>query len=67
MSIAKVTEVISASTVSIEDAVQQGVARAGKTLENVEGVWVKDIKGVVSGNAVTEWRVTLAITFLLKD
>ena len=67
MSIAKVTEVISASTVSIEDAVQQGVARAGKTLENVESVWVKDIQGVVKGNAVTEWRVTLAITFLLKD
>lgn len=67
MSIAKVTEVISGSTVSVEDAVQQGVARASKTLDNVEGVWVKDVKGVVRDGTIVEWRVTLAITFVLND
>lgn len=67
MSIAKVTEVISGSTVSVEDAVRQGVARASKTLDNVEGVWVKDVKGVVRDGEVAEWRVTLAITFVLND
>ena len=67
MSIAKVTEVISASTVSIEDAVQQGVARAGKTLENVESVWVKDIKASVAEGDITEWRCTLKLTFVIKD
>lgn len=67
MSIAKVTEVIASSTTSIEDAIQQGVSRADKTLENVEGVWVKDIKGKVDGGKIAEWRVTMAITFILKD
>jgi flavin-binding protein dodecin len=67
MSIAKVTEVIASSTTSLEDAIQQGVSRADKTLENVEGVWVKDIKGKVNGGKIAEWRVTLAITFVLKD
>lgn len=67
MSIAKVTEVISSSTVGIEDAVRQGVARASKTLENVQGVWVSDIKCTVEGGNVVEWRCTLKITFVLND
>jgi flavin-binding protein dodecin len=66
-SIARVTEVISSSTVSIEDAVKQGVARAAQTLENVEGVWVQDIKASVKDGSITEWRVALKITFLLND
>ena len=67
MSIAKVTEVISSSTVGIEDAVKQGVARASKTLDNITGVWVSDIKCTVNGDSVTEWRCTLKLTFVLKD
>ena len=67
MSVAKVTEVISSSSVSIEDAVRKGVKRAAKTLDRVEGVWVKDTKGVVSDGEVVEWRVTMAVTFVLRD
>ena len=67
MSIAKVTEVISSSTVGIEDAVKQGVARAAKTLDNITGVWVSDIKCTVNDGNVTEWRCTLKLTFVLKD
>ncbi len=67
MSIAKVTEVISSSTVGIEDAVAQGVKRASKTLKNIQGVWVSDIKCAVNGDAITEWRCTLKITFVLAD
>lgn len=67
MSIAKVTEVISSSTIGIEDAVKTGVSRASKTLDNVTGVWVSDIKCAVTDGNVTEWRCTLKITFILKD
>lgn len=66
MSIAKVTEVIASSTIGIEDAVRQGVARASETLENIEGVWVSDIKCTVDGGEIAEWRVTLKITFVLN-
>lgn len=66
-SIARVTEVIASSTVSIEDAVKQGVARASKTLDEVQSVWVKDIKATVTEGAVAEWRVVLKITFVLTD
>lgn len=67
MSVAKVTEVISSSTTGIEDAVRSGVARAGKTLNNIQGVWVSDIKCAVDGTDITEWRCTLKITFVVND
>lgn len=67
MSVARVTEVISSSTVSFEDAVKQGIERANKTLKNVQGAWVKDQKVVVKNGAITEYRATLKITFVLVD
>lgn len=67
MSVAKVTEIISASKVSVEDAVRQGVKRASKTIDAIEAVWVKDIKASVTDGDVAEWRCTLKITFLVKD
>ena len=65
MSVAKNIEVIASSSASIEDAVKSGIAKVGETVKNIQGVWVKDVKAVVSNNAVTEWRATLAITFLV--
>jgi flavin-binding protein dodecin len=42
MSVARITEISSTSTKSFEDALQQGVARATKTLRNVRSAWVKE-------------------------
>ncbi|WP_375567930.1 dodecin family protein [Ahrensia marina] len=67
MSVARVTEIIASSTVSFEDAVQQGVARAAKTLKNVEAVWVKDQKATVKEGKIVEYRVGLKVTFVLED
>lgn len=67
MSVARVTEVISSSAVSFEDAVKRGIERANKTLKNVQGAWVKDQKVVVKDGAITEYRVTMKITFVLVD
>jgi dodecin len=67
MSIAKVTEIIAASSVSFEDAVNQGIERANRTLENVKGAWIKDQKVKVEGGKITEYRVTMRVTFILRD
>ena len=67
MSIARVTEITSSSTVSFEDAVPRGIARADKTLKNVEGAWIQDQKVVVKGGKITEFRVNMKITFILQD
>jgi flavin-binding protein dodecin len=67
MSVAKVTEIISASSVSFEDAVKIGVKRADKTLKNVRSAWVKEQKVSVKDGKIVEYRVTLKVTFVLND
>ena len=67
MSVARVTEIISSSTSSFEDAIEKGIARAVKTLDNVEGAWVKEQKIVVKDGDISEYRVDLKVTFVLTD
>jgi len=66
MSVAKVTEIISSSTKSFEDAIEEGVARASKTLKNVKSAWVANQQVSVTDGKVSEYRVTLKVTFVLK-
>lgn len=67
MSVARVTEIIASSEKSFEDAVKQGVKRASKTLKNVTGAWVQDQKVTVTDGKISEYRVILKVTFVLKD
>ena len=67
MAIAKVSEIIASSGKSFEDAIQHGIQRANKTLEQVKGAWVKDQKVVVENGKVVEYRVVMRITFVLID
>lgn len=67
MSVARVTEIIAASTTSFEDAVHVGVKRAAETLKNVQGAWVKDHRVTVKDGAISEYRVVLKVTFILND
>jgi len=67
VSVAKTTEITASSKESIEDAVCSGIKRFSKTMEKVEGAWVKEQKVVVDGGEVKEYRVTMKVTFVLKD
>jgi len=67
MSIARITEVISTSTISFDDAIKKGVERAARTLDNVNGAWVLDQKVTVTNDSISEFQVTLKITFVLND
>jgi len=67
MSVARVTEIISSSSKSFEDALEKGIKRASETLKNVEGAWVKDQKVVVSNGKISEYRVVMKVTFVLND
>lgn len=44
MAIVKVIELIASSTVSFDDAVQQAVTEASKSVKNIDSVWVQDMK-----------------------
>ena len=59
--VAKVIELTSSSTKSIEDAIETGIKRADSTLDQIEGAWVQDIKCVVKNGKVSEWRVNLKV------
>ena len=67
MAVARVTEISSTSTKSFDDAVQQGVARAAKTLRNVRGAWVKEQRVDIRDGNIVEWQVNLMVTFVLDD
>lgn len=67
MTIAKITEITSTSTKSFDDAVQAGIQRATKTLENVTSAWVQDQEVMVRDNKIAEYRVRLRVTFILTD
>ncbi len=67
MSVAKVIELTSSSTKGIEDAVQAGLTKCAESVKNIKGAWVNDIKVTTSDDgSVTEWRVNLRVTFVVK-
>ncbi len=66
VSVAKVIEVTAASKKSIEDAVQGGLKKVAKSVKNVKGAWVKDIKVVTDAKGgITEWRVGMQVSFIV--
>jgi len=65
MAVARVTELIAASKIGFEDATKIGIARAVKTLKNVESAWIQDQKAIVKNGKIVEYRVNLKITFIL--
>lgn len=67
MSIAKTSEITASSEKSFEDAVRKGIKRFSKTIKNVQGAWIKEQKVVIDGDDVSEFRVTMIVTFILDD
>lgn len=66
-SVARVTEIKSSSKKGFEDAIQVGIKRASKTLENIKGAWVQDQEVTVDKNGdIEEYRVLLKVTFILN-
>jgi len=67
MSVAKVSEISSTSSKSFEDAIQQGIARAGKTIRHIKGAWIKEQHVRCNDGKVTEYQVNMMVTFVLDD
>lgn len=64
MSVTKVIELSASSPNGIEDAVRHGLEKAAKTVKNVRGAWVNDIKVATRPDGtVQEWRVNVRINF----
>jgi dodecin len=67
MSVARVTELSATSQTGFEDAINQAVARATKTLRGVEGAWVKDQNVLIENGNIVGYKVNVEITFVLEE
>ena len=66
MSIAKVIEII-AEGKSVEDAVENAVAEASKSIRSIPSVNVENIQARVKENQVTQYRVLCKVAFVVGD
>jgi dodecin len=67
MSVASISEISATSEKSFEDAIQQGIARATKTLRHVRSAWVKEQEVQVENDRIASYKVVLKVTFILED
>jgi flavin-binding protein dodecin len=66
MAVARVSKITASSAKSFQDATEQGLQRATKTLRGVTGFEVASLKGKVEDGKITEYRATLEVTFILE-
>ena len=66
MAVARVTKLTAASADGFQQAVEEGLQRATKTLRGVTGFEVTSLKGKVENGKITEYRVSLEVTFILE-
>ena len=67
MSVLKVIEILGNSKVSFEDAVQNVINEASKSVKNIKSVYLKDTQVTVNNNKINEYRVNTKVTFGILD
>ncbi|MDZ7810068.1 MAG: dodecin family protein [Arhodomonas sp.] len=67
MSVARTTELSATSEKGFDDAIEQALSRATKTLRNVKGAWVKDQLVELENDRIARYKVHLMVTFVLED
>lgn len=63
----KITELVGSSDESLEKAIENAVARAGKTIRNMRWLEVQQIRGHIDEGAIQHWQVIVKIGFTLED
>ena len=67
MSVSKVSEISATSTKSFEAAINEGLARANKTLRNIRSAWIKEQQVRLTKGKVTEYQVNMRVNFVIVD
>lgn len=67
MPIVKVIELIASSEKGIEDAIQNALREASKTIHNIDSIYVKDIKVHVKDNKITTYGLICKVSFRLDE
>lgn len=66
MSIAKVIEILAQSPNSWEEATQNALDEAAKTVRHIESIYVKDFQAIVENGKIAQYRVNTKITFVVE-
>ena len=66
MTMLKVIEVLAQSDKSWEDAAQNAIDEAGKSVRGVKSVYIKDMEATVEDGKITQYRINAKISFLLE-
>ena len=67
MSVAKVSELSATSSKSFDDAIHQGLNRAGKTLRHIRSAWIKEQRVRCDEGKIIEYQVNMMVTFVIED
>ena len=67
MSIVKVIEVLAQSDKSWDDAAQQALKQAAKTVHGIKSIYVKEFQAIVENDAITKYRINAKISFEVDD
>jgi len=67
MSVARVTEISASSPTSFEDAINEGISRATKTLRKVKGAWIKEQRVEIENDRISSYQVNMLVTFVLDE
>lgn len=67
MTVAKVIEIMAESDESWEDAAQEALNEASKTVDNIKSVYIKEQQALVEGNRISRYRVNAKVTFIVEE
>ena len=63
----RVTEIVGTSGASLDDAIRNGIDRAGQTLRNLDWFEVIEIRGHLVDGAIGHYQATMKVGFRLED
>ena len=67
MAVVKVIEILAESSKSWEDATQEAVKEAAKSVNNIQSVYINDMQAIVEDDKVIKYRVNTKISFLVQQ
>lgn len=63
----KSIELTGTSKISVEEAVNNAITKATKTIHDLRWFEVTDIRGVIENNVVDHWQITMKVSFTLNE
>lgn len=67
MAVVKVVELLAQSEAGWEEAVQEALTEASKTIRDIKSIYVKDFQAIVENDRITQYRVNVKVSFTVSS